>query len=179
MSIHVRPKVVTLKKNTEIKDLLDNGKKIYTKYGIFFLSQEKSLSVFSFAVLIKKSVGNAVWRNYCKRIVRVYIREHISKFLVFKRIVFLYNFQGKVKFDELTQEFDKRLKIWWKPFYYLLLKFTKDWFLPCFHHIVGFILPVRNMPINRSIIMGWSKEYGSAWSESENAIRFMRAALIL
>ena len=110
MSLSVRPKIVTIKNKTELRNILDNGKKIYTKYGIFFLNQTQPAPVISFAVLIKKSVGNAVWRNYCKRIVRVYLRDHFSKFLVFKKIVFLYNFQGKVNHDELTREFDKRLK---------------------------------------------------------------------
>jgi ribonuclease P protein component len=110
MSISARPEIISIKKNTEIKSLLDKGKKIYTKYGIFFLSREESALPISFAVLIKKSVGNAVWRNYCKRIIRVYIRHHFSKFLVFRKIVFLYNFQGKVNYADLTREFTKRLE---------------------------------------------------------------------
>jgi ribonuclease P protein component len=110
MNISVRPKIISIKKNSEIRSLLEKGKKIYTKYGIFFLSREESASVIAFAVLIKKSVGNAVLRNYCKRIVRVYIRSYFQKFLVFRKIVFLYNFQGKVSFDDLTQEFNNKLE---------------------------------------------------------------------
>jgi len=109
MSLSARPEFHSIKKNLEIKSLLESGKKIHTRYGIFFLARDVHSTGISFAVLIKKSVGKAVWRNYCKRIVRSYIRNHSQKFLVFRRFIFLYNFHGKVSYNDLSQEFNKRL----------------------------------------------------------------------
>ena len=110
MNSTARPEFITIKKNREIKALLEGGKKIHTKYGIFFLSRETSLAAISYAVLIKKSVGNAVWRNYCKRIVRTYIRNNVQKFSQFRKFIFLYNFNGKIRYSDLIQEFNKRLE---------------------------------------------------------------------
>ena len=81
MNSHAHPKFDVIKKNSEIKELLSQGKKIHTKYGVFFLNDKSNESRLRFAVLIKKSVGNAVWRNYCKRIVRSYIRNRIDIFI--------------------------------------------------------------------------------------------------
>ncbi len=57
MNLLDRPKIITIKKNTEIKKILSTGKKIYTQYGIFFLGQKKTDEQLNFAVLIKKKCG--------------------------------------------------------------------------------------------------------------------------
>ena len=64
----------------------------------------------AFGVLIKRSVGKAVHRNYCKRIVREFIRNNLPYFCPFNRIIFLYTYSGNVSFTSLSEEFLRSLK---------------------------------------------------------------------
>ena len=109
MNLHDHPKIVTIKKNTEIKEILSSGKRIHTQYGIFFLGKKSTDKRINFAVLIKKSVGNAVWRNYCKRIVRSYIRNNIEILPENSQVIFLYTYSGKINYTLLEKEFYKKL----------------------------------------------------------------------
>jgi len=103
-------KVKSIKKSNEIKELLNSGHKVYTKNGIFFLakSEEKNCSI---AVLIKKSVGNAVRRNYCKRIVREYIKNRMVKSCEYNKILFLFTAKNIIKYNDLIKDFDKSFKL--------------------------------------------------------------------
>jgi ribonuclease P protein component len=109
MNLRDHHKIVTIKKNTEIKEILSSGKKIQTKYGIFFLGHKKTDNQINFAVLIKKSVGKAVWRNYCKRIIRAYVRNKSYKFPEGRQVIFLYTYNGKINYKHLEDEFNKKL----------------------------------------------------------------------
>lgn len=109
MSSSVLPNIVSIKKNAEIKELLEKSKKIHTRYGLIFLNKESFSDQIGFAVLIKKSVGNAVRRNYCKRIIRAYFRNNLKLFVNYGKVLFLYNYKGKLNFQDLVEEFDKRL----------------------------------------------------------------------
>ena len=111
MNSSALPEIVSIKKNTEIKILLANAKKIHTRYGLFFLSEESFSNQIGFAVLIKKSVGNAVRRNYYKRIVRSYFRNNLKLFANYGKVLFLFNYEGKTTFQELAKEFDNRLYV--------------------------------------------------------------------
>jgi ribonuclease P protein component len=110
MNLSVQHKILTLKKNADIEEVLSYGKKIHTKYGLFFLYNLRLEKKMSFAVLIKKKIGNAVWRNYCKRLVREYVRNRIMSFNKYKKIIFLYTYEGKINYSHLEKEFDKKLK---------------------------------------------------------------------
>ena len=109
MNLRDHHKIVTIKKNTEIKEILSTGKRIHTQYGIFFIGQKRTNNRINFAVLIKKSVGNAVWRNYCKRIIRAYTRNNIDILPENRRVIFLYNYDGKINYTLLEEELDKKL----------------------------------------------------------------------
>jgi len=109
MNLQDQHNFVTIKKNTEIKTILSTGKKIYTQFGIFFLGKKKTDKRIYFAVLIKKSVGNAVWRNYCKRIIRTYMRKNINNLPENLQIIFLYTYDGKINYQLLEEEFGKKL----------------------------------------------------------------------
>ena len=111
MNLIAQHNISVIKKNAELTELLDKGVKINTKYGLFFYNSEGLSDTFRFAVLIKKNVGKAIWRNYCKRIVRTYIRNRLKHLLHYKQIIFLYTYTGKVKYSYLEEEFDKRLQL--------------------------------------------------------------------
>ena len=98
-----------IKKNIEIKKILLTGRKIHTKYGIFFIDHTNTDNRVNFAVLIKKNVGNAVWRNYCKRIVRAYVRKKYDLFTQYSKFLFLYTYDAKINYNLLEKEFDKKL----------------------------------------------------------------------
>jgi len=110
MNLSAQHKIFTIKKSTEIKEILSTGKKIRTKYGVFFLGKNATNNRMDFAVLIKKSTGKAVWRNYCKRIVKAYARKKIDMFPANRQIIFIYTYEGKIKYNLLEEEFNKNLR---------------------------------------------------------------------
>ena len=111
MSLKDQHKIVAIKKNIDIRAILSSGEKIYTKFGIFFLSHKLSINRMNFAVLVKNNVGNAVYRNYCKRVIRTYIRKNIDQFPQNLQIIFLYTYQGKINYHLLEEEFYKKLAV--------------------------------------------------------------------
>jgi ribonuclease P protein component len=111
MNLSAHPKIDVIKKNSEIKEVLSQGKKVRTKYGIFFFCDKAQGETFRFAVLIKKQVGNAVKRNYCKRIVRSYIRNRLNTYIKNYKVIFMYNFDGDINYNLLMNEFDQKLAI--------------------------------------------------------------------
>jgi ribonuclease P protein component len=110
MNLSVQHNFVSIKKNDDIKKILEKGKKIPTKYGLFFVDFNQNKQDVKFAVLIKKSVGIAVRRNYCKRIVREYIRNHVHSFGNYRNIIFLFTYKNKLDYKSLKEEFDQKLK---------------------------------------------------------------------
>jgi len=112
MNISVQHKILSLKRKEDIENLLAIGLKKHTKYGVFFfgIEQKSNDESIKFAVLIKKNVGKAIWRNYCKRIVREYVKNHIELFRNFKETIFIYNYVGQINYDLLEKELNKQLK---------------------------------------------------------------------
>lgn len=83
---------------------------MYTVPGILFLHHKDDADDTKFAVLIKKNTGNAVQRNYRKRIVREYLRKNISRFVPrYNRVIFLYTMPGSIDYQMLTEEIDKKV----------------------------------------------------------------------
>jgi len=97
------------KKKREINYILENGVKIRSSYGSFFLCSKRKAEFIHAAVLIKKSVGNAVLRNYCKRIVREYIRNRRFFFRKFNNFIFIYTNSGPVSYGKLAEDLDRCL----------------------------------------------------------------------
>ena len=113
MNISARHKIFSLKRKDAIEKLLANGLKKHTKYGVFFFDSDhiSNNGPIEFAVLIKKNVGKAIWRNYCKRIVREYVRKNNAFFKNFQKAIFLYNYEGKINYNLLEKELNEQLKI--------------------------------------------------------------------
>jgi ribonuclease P protein component len=111
MNISSLHNIKTLRKRNEIKAVLDYGKKISTKYGLIFLYNDGEHLDKKAAVLLKKSVGSAVKRNYIKRILRSIIRNHHN--IIFNdcnRVVFIYNYNGDSAFSLIEEEYLNKLK---------------------------------------------------------------------
>jgi len=109
MSSSDQHKTRIFKKNKEIVHILENGYRLRTRYGNFYLMSGDHTG-HKMAVLIRKQIGNSVQRNYRKRIVREYLRHHFEKIHPYNEAVFLYNFSGNISYHQLQSEFSRRLK---------------------------------------------------------------------
>ncbi len=110
MSLYVPHKLVSIKSDKEIRQLLESGEKRYTRFGIFFLAKNDKPEM-QFAVLVKKSIGIAVKRNYYKRLVREYVKNNLNNFSNYNEIIFLINRKIDVPFAKLKIEFDQKLQM--------------------------------------------------------------------
>ncbi|MGI6710195.1 MAG: ribonuclease P protein component [Bacilli bacterium] len=70
-------KIYTLKKNHQIKALLDKKQTIGNKYYVvYYLKHDLDKPLF--AISISKKFGNAVKRNYYKRVLKEILRQEID-----------------------------------------------------------------------------------------------------
>lgn len=109
MNLSKTPKIASLKSKEEIRDILFSSEKIRTKFGIIFLKRDISDKILA-AILIKKNTGNAVQRNYNKRIIRHFIRANAQELMTYSRVVFLYFYKGKTTYAQLESSYLKALK---------------------------------------------------------------------
>ena len=109
MSLYAPPKIKAIKSKKEIKQLLETGTKRYTRFGIFFLAKNEKTEK-QIAILVKKSIGIAVKRNYFKRLVREYIRNNLKRFSEYNKIIFVINKKIDVPFAQLKLEFDQKIQ---------------------------------------------------------------------
>lgn len=101
----------SLRKKNEITFVIKNGKKIKTKIGPVFLYNDFEERKNKAAILVKKNIGKAHFRNYIKRIIRYYIRSEVTLFEEFNRVIFLYvSSEKKVKYSQIKSTYDKALK---------------------------------------------------------------------
>jgi ribonuclease P protein component len=110
MSLYDLPNIISIKNKKEITQLLETGEKRDTRFGIFFLAKNEKPEK-QIAVLVKRSIGNAVKRNYFKRLVREYIRINLNKFSDYNKIIFVINKKIDVTFAQLKLEFDQKIQL--------------------------------------------------------------------
>ena len=104
MNILSKKKIRTLSKKDEIKQVLDKGKKVYFRFGLIFLFNEENQNHLRVGILVKKSCGNAVKRNYIKRICRAFVRNYSYLFKNTNRVIFLFNKNCQIKYKDLEKE---------------------------------------------------------------------------
>lgn len=68
-----------IKKNREFTSIYNNSKKVYTRYIIIFI-QENKKNEQRFGFVASKKTGNAVQRNRIKRLLREAVRLNRDKF---------------------------------------------------------------------------------------------------
>lgn len=101
MNITKTHNIVTLSNKKEIQSVLLQGQKVYTKFGLIFLYKKDDNKLTKIGILIKKKSGNAVKRNYIKRIIKQFIRNEYKIICTYNKIVFLYNYKDKVSYNDL------------------------------------------------------------------------------
>lgn len=110
MNISRQRKIYSLSSKKEIDVIFSNGKKINTKFGpVYFYSANEDTNI-GIAILIKKTIGKAHYRNYIKRIIRFYIRSQITLLGKYNRVIFLYRYLKPIKYDRLKNEYNFKLK---------------------------------------------------------------------
>lgn len=109
MNLSNRPNILSLSDRSEISVIFSSGHKVFTKFGpVYFYRIEKDTCNRA-AVLVKKRIGNACYRNYIKRILRFYIRSQITLLGKYNRVIFLYRRIEKTKYDDVKKEYDSKL----------------------------------------------------------------------
>jgi ribonuclease P protein component len=110
MNLSKQPKTCSLSNKSDISVILSNGKKINTKFGpvYFFCVTEDADN--KIAILIKKKIGKAYYRNYIKRTIRFYIRSEITLLKKYNRVIFLYRYLKPIKYEQLKKEYNFKLK---------------------------------------------------------------------
>ncbi|RMH66627.1 MAG: ribonuclease P protein component [Calditrichaeota bacterium] len=104
MNLSSQPKITSLKSKKEIARLFNKGIRKRFKYGVVILRNDPCLDRKA-GVFVKKHMGNAVYRNYLKRIVRHYIRENATLLSDYSRVLFLINKKNEhLNFHELCVE---------------------------------------------------------------------------
>ena len=106
MNISSRHNIVSLKKKEEIDHVFRKGKKYHTRYGPVFMYKSSDRDHCTrVAILLKKSVGSAVQRNYIKRIIRNFVARNFQIIKGSNRLIFLYNSREPVSYARLEKEY--------------------------------------------------------------------------
>ena len=104
MNILTGHNITTIRKKDEITLILQKGKKIKFKFGLIFLFNKRQSNDKKAAVLIKKTIGNAVRRNYTKRLVRSFFRNNYRIFEFYNRVIVLINNKADITYQLLEKE---------------------------------------------------------------------------
>ncbi len=72
-------KIVKIRNSKEFNFIYNNSKKVYTKYAIVFICENKK-KLQRFGFVASKKTGNAVQRNRIKRLFREFARRNKDKF---------------------------------------------------------------------------------------------------
>jgi ribonuclease P protein component len=101
-------KVATLRHTPQIQALIRRGTRVQLdRYVVYFealLAEEES----AIAIQIPKKVGNAVRRNYLRRVIKETCRKNFPKFLRPGRFVFIVKIQGRsADFWSTKEEFER------------------------------------------------------------------------
>jgi ribonuclease P protein component len=110
MNISKTLNIVSISNKDEIRHILKMGQRVYTNFGLIFLFKDEKKNLKKIGILVKKKSGSAVKRNYIKRIIRQFIRIEYNQIRHFHQILFLYNFQGKISYKELSANYKISLK---------------------------------------------------------------------
>ena len=96
-----------IKRNEEIGEIVKLKQRVYSDNLIIYY--RKTDGNLRLAISVSKKYGDAVERNYAKRLIREVSRMVIHKYSNLDLIIVVRNDLRKVDFQELIQEMDKSL----------------------------------------------------------------------
>ena len=105
-----------LKRSRDFTTIYDKSKKVYTRYAIVFVSENKN-NMQRFGFVASKKTGNAVQRNRIKRLFREFVKNNKEKFKEGTDYIFV----GKgilkeklktLKYNDIEKDMLKVIKRW-------------------------------------------------------------------
>lgn len=101
-------KIYRLKKSHEIAAVVLNRQKIAGKhYTIYYTERNDGVKI---AISAGKKYGNAVERNYAKRVVREIVRPYLSKLPSYSLVIVVKDVSKGVSFEEKKNSLERTLK---------------------------------------------------------------------
>ena len=114
-----------IRKTREFNEIYNSAKKVYTKYAIIFIRENKE-NKKKFGFVASKKTGNAVQRNRIKRLFREFARLNESKFkentdYIFVGKAILKDNIANLSYIDFENDLKKGIKgiRWLKNFYYI------------------------------------------------------------
>ena len=102
-------KTYILKKSYEIEKLLKNKKSVGSKYYVIYYKAKETNDVH-IAVSASKKLGDAVVRNYEKRVVKEILRSHLKKLKGLDMLFVIKNNSLNLKFYEKENQIKYLIK---------------------------------------------------------------------
>ena len=105
-------KKLILKSNIEIANLVKMKQTIGNKYYIIYMNDSESTKI---AISVSKKIGNAVVRNYSKRVVREIVSKNLSYIQNKTILIVVKKSFLEITFDEKRKTLEKllmKVKIW-------------------------------------------------------------------
>ena len=103
-----------LKKSRDFTTIYDKSKKVYTRYAIVFVSENKN-NIQRFGFVASKKTGNAVQRNRIKRLFREFVKNNKEKSkegtdYIFVGKAVLKEKLGTLKYEDIERDMSKVIK---------------------------------------------------------------------
>lgn len=98
-----------LKNNIEIGKIVNKRQRIYSSlYNLYYITNQENTKI---AIVAGKKCGDAVSRNYQKRIMREVVRPYISNILNIHAVIIAKDKTINASFIEKKKELEKIIKI--------------------------------------------------------------------
>ena len=85
-----------LKRSRDFTTIYNKSRKVYTRYAIVFVSENKN-NIQRFGFVASKKTGNAVQRNRIKRLFREFVKNNKEKL-------------GTLKYEDIERDMSKVIK---------------------------------------------------------------------
>ncbi len=98
-----------LKKSHEIAAVVMNKQRVAGKhYTIYYSKRDDGIKI---AISAGKKIGNAVERNYAKRVVREILRPYLDKLPSYSLVIVVKELSKSISFEEKKNSLEKTLKL--------------------------------------------------------------------
>ena len=103
-----------LKRSRDFTAIYNKSRKVYTRYAIVFVSENKN-NIQRFGFVASKKTGNAVQRNRIKRLFREFVKNNKEKFkegtdYIFVGKAVLKEKLGTLKYEDIERDMSKVIK---------------------------------------------------------------------
>ena len=102
------------KRSRDFTTIYNKSRKVYTRYAIVFVSENKN-NIQRFGFVASKKTGNAVQRNRIKRLFREFVQNNKEKFkegtdYIFVGKAVLKDKLGTLKYEDIERDMSKVIK---------------------------------------------------------------------